>query len=152
MADSLTYPHKSRLGLGRLINAWLGPALFTLLVIGFAGSPEAAAPAWAIALQDWFPWLSDPMMHTLVFAVRKGFHFAGYGLMMILSLRGTAVTWSCPRYAPAFLITLLVAIADEVNQTRLPLRTGAATDVAIDGAGALAAGLSWAAMRRSRAS
>lgn len=152
VTDSPTYPEENRPGPGRLINAWLGPALFTLLVLGFAGAPEAAAPAWAVALQRWFPWLSDSMIHALVLTVRKGFHFCGYGLMMILSLRGTALTWSCPRYPLAFLITVAVAIADEMNQIRLPLRTGAPTDVAIDAAGALVAGVAWAAARRFRAS
>ena len=81
--------------------------------------------------------------------LRKFAHMAEYGLLWLLWWR--ALRWRRPALAVA--ITIAYAISDEVHQSFVAGRHGAASDVAIDALGVGLAGLVvvlWA-RRRARA-
>ena len=84
--------------------------------------------------------------------LRKAGHFLAFGTLALF-LRWGLGPWrsSLKVSVVAFVLTVAYAIGDEVHQTFTPGRTGAALDVAIDGAGALAAVTLWRALERSTA-
>ena len=72
--------------------------------------------------------------------LRKGGHFAGYGILCLLifralrgTLRGTLGLWTALSIAG----TVLVASLDEWHQTFIPSRTGCVRDVVLDTIGAI---------------
>ncbi|HVL31878.1 MAG TPA: VanZ family protein [Solirubrobacteraceae bacterium] len=80
--------------------------------------------------------------------LRKIAHIAVYGVLWIALVRAT--DWRRP--LAATVIALLYAVSDEVHQTFVAGRHGAATDVAFDALGCAIAWLAWllAARRRGR--
>jgi VanZ family protein len=102
--------------------------------------------AWC-ALIFWFssiPDLKSPL--TYDYPLRKLAHLAEYAVLWAFLHR--ALLSEClaarPAGAVAFLMTVLYAVSDEVHQSFVPGRAGAASDVLIDAAGAV---LSWARSR-----
>lgn len=106
-----------------------------LLEILFPGSPEEI-----IALYHGY--------------IRKSAHFAEYAVLAFFAAlafsgsnnRVLRKYWHCA----AFLTVVLVAVADETNQSFNPARTGSAGDVAIDAAGGLTMILLFRAAKRFR--
>ena len=104
--------------------------------------PVAAWCALIFALSS-VPYLSSGLAWD--FPLRKLCHAAEYGVLFALTRR--ALSGSGARPAPAswgaLAFCLLYAAGDEWHQSFVPGRHGAATDVALDMAGALA----WWALR-----
>jgi len=88
------------------------------------------------------PWATPAQLQTVHGLVRKGAHLSEYAILAALWLRALARGRAAPPPAAAwiaFAISLAWAILDEAHQSLVPTRTASATDVAIDGAGALLA-------------
>ena len=96
-----------------------------------------------------FGHINDALWNFGHHCARKAGHFFGYGMVCVTFLRAWLMTlarsaslrdgvWRWQANGLAVLCTVLVASADEVHQTFLPGRTGAATDVVIDTAGGMA--------------
>ena len=88
-----------------------------------------------------FPDITEPSIRVVQFWVRKTAHFTAYGMLGFLAIRAFSRSsyamlrnW---RFAFALLLVSLVATADEINQSFLSSRTGAATDVLLDISGGL---------------
>ena len=82
------------------------------------------------------------MFETIHFTLRKLAHVTAYGILGYLNFRamrgprsGFARSWS----VVAVLLTLVVAVADEWNQSKLPFRSGSGFDVMLDLSGAMIA-------------
>lgn len=88
--------------------------------------------------------------------LRKGSHMAEYALRAVLvqrALAPSAASLAGGRITLAWLVAVLYAVSDEWHQSFVPGRKAAATDVAIDGIGALLGLLGWRlALRRLAAS
>lgn len=142
-----------------LLRAWLGVAAWAALVL-FAGSQDFSADTTSRFIEPVVRWLhpgvTAAQLAAIHFFVRKGAHVVEYGVLALLALqawyRSLRGAWA-PAAAIALALTLAVAVADESRQSKLSSRTGAATDVGLDGAGGLAAiaaaGI-WRHARRSR--
>lgn len=106
--------------------------------------------------------LRDATWEHLHHLLRKSGHFAGYGFLCLMYLRGWLLTFSQRRWSPgswrlrccAFAVasTFAVASLDEWHQTFLPSRTGLFSDVLLDTSGGLVmCGLVWLLLfRRSQ--
>lgn len=77
---------------------------------------------------------------TLEFVLRKGAHTTVYALLALTIVRGLHAHGLSGRAAlsTAFLLAVAYAVSDELHQTTVPTRHGAATDVAIDAIGSTA--------------
>jgi len=89
----------------------------------------------------------------LHFLVRKSAHFTEYAILSALWFRALRVhlssLWRVRWALVGLIVSLSVAILDEVHQSFVPSRTSSARDVALDFCGALFAQiLIWYALRR----
>jgi VanZ family protein len=89
----------------------------------------------------------------LHFLVRKSAHFTEYAILSALWFRALRVhltsLWQVRWALIGLIVSLSVAIADEVHQSFVPSRTSSARDVLLDFCGALFAQvLIWYALRR----
>jgi len=81
-----------------------------------------------------------PLFNLIHFALRKGGHFIGYGVLGLLFFRAlrASVARNAGRLAGwSVLLTAVVASLDEFHQSFIPSRTGSARDVALDTLGAV---------------
>ncbi len=76
------------------------------------------------------------------YPLRKAAHMAEYGVLALLTRRAGASR------ASAFVFSVFYAATDEWHQSFVPGRAGAASDVIIDGLGALTALLAGAILKR----
>lgn len=134
---------------GRFIR--YAPLIFWIGVIFFLSSNLGASSNTSRFIRPlliWlFPDITEPSLWLAHHYVRKAAHFTAYGILGLLSLR--AFTYSTPdrvkewRFPFALLLVALVAMADEINQSFISSRTGAAGDVLLDISGGLFALLSF---------
>lgn len=113
---------------GRLVRAaasrWLPPLLWMAAI--FAVSHQPSLPSAPVALLD-----------TLI---KKSLHAVAYGILAWLWWRALAgVRDSRVRAAVSLAVSALYAVSDEWHQTFVAGRTGRASDVLIDIAGAVVA-------------
>ncbi len=110
--------------IGRWLYAW-GPMLLWMGLIFYLSSRPT------------LPTLPKPLWNTLM---RKGGHFAVYGILAWFSLR--ALSWpECPTTRAAWfalVISVLYAASDELHQGFVPGRHPTFRDLLIDSAGAAA--------------
>lgn len=89
-----------------------------------------------------FPNASEATIQIYHGYVRKCAHFTEYAILSFLAWRAFATTSSAlaGRFAFTFALSLVVltALADELNQSYVPSRTGSIYDSAIDVAGGAA--------------
>jgi len=116
---------------------WLLVIAYAVAMFVFAGKQESGAAVTAQFLAKWLPHLERAEIQHLVFWIRKAGHVAAYGLFTLLSFNALRVTSGLRRRAlpGAVLLAFAVAILDEAYQMRLLHRTGAWSDVLIDGIG-----------------
>lgn len=73
--------------------------------------------------------------------LRKGCHFAGYGVIGLMRLRALRLTFPRIRYISdivlAVIATALIVSSDEFHQTLVPNRIGSSRDVLLDASGAV---------------
>jgi VanZ family protein len=115
---------------------WLLAIGWCLGIYFFTASPVSTGESTGSLLQAVLP-LSPDAAHELNVLIRKGAHFATFGLLGVLLFRAFRGWKGAPIYAWA-LATLYGAI-DEIHQGFVPGRTSLLSDVAIDSGGALAA-------------
>lgn len=116
------------------------------------GWPRAAALAWQWGpLLVWMalifvlshqPKVNIPSAGQWDLLVKKGGHFIGYAFLWLLARRAGFAPW------PAFLLAAAYGASDELHQRGIPGRNGQLADVLIDAAGALAAMVLAARLRR----
>jgi len=127
------------------VRRWLPVALWALLVLGL-GQGAFSADATGSRLLPLLRWigLDETAAAAAHAALRKGAHVAEYAVLGFLAERAGSGA------LVAGAVALAVAATDEALQAQRPERTGAASDVALDAAGA-ALGIAWRARRAGRA-
>jgi VanZ family protein len=128
-----------------VITAWLAVIACIGLVL-WAGSESFSFTSTSRILRPLlmflFPDMTPPEIWKMHVWIRKIAHAAEYAVLALLAFRALWLsfdTFLARLAAGALLLALAVATVDEVRQRFLDLRTGALTDVALDGAGALLA-------------
>lgn len=117
---------------------WIGVIFFLSSNLGAASNTSRIIRPLLIWL---FPDITEPSLAAAHFWVRKTAHFTAYGVLGFLAVRAFRRSsrallrdW---RFVFALLLVSLVAITDEINQSFLASRTGAAQDVLLDISGGL---------------
>jgi VanZ family protein len=88
-----------------------------------------------------FPEISAETEDQLVFVCRKGAHFLEYAVLGILAwlalrtLQPQPRPWNRSDAVKALILVVVYAVTDEMHQSFVPSRQGAAVDVLIDAAG-----------------
>jgi len=142
-----------------MVLAWL-PALGWAGLIWILGTDDFSAIRTSSVLGPLVAWLLpdvDPATRfRIVMGLRKLAHPTVYGVLAGLSWHGAGPTVGAGRVAARAALALvpvaLLASADEWRQTGSRVRTGAASDVLLDMAGALAvvaAATAWTRWRGS---
>jgi VanZ family protein len=90
------------------------------LIFAASSLPAQSIPTWSGVLD---------------FAIKKGGHMLGYGLLAIAMLRGVGRKKSAA-YSMAWVLVVIYAVTDEYHQSFVPGRGASGLDVLIDGAGA----------------
>jgi VanZ family protein len=126
------------------LKVWL-PVVVTIAVIAtestkYFGADQTSGPL-RVAYQYLFGPVDDDSWLAIHHMIRKTGHFIGYGLVGLSLLRAWWLTLPRSSFLQDALLALMgtavVASTDEFHQTLLPNRTGLASDVVIDCAGAL---------------
>jgi VanZ family protein len=125
---------------------WLPPALWTGVIL-LASTDFFSATNSGEWLQTLIPTilgraLSPAQFEVIHFFIRKTAHLIEYailGALLFRAVRDERRGWSVRWSAVAVLVAAVVASTDEWHQTLIPSRTGAASDVLIDVAGATVA-------------
>lgn len=117
---------------------WIG---VIFLLSGSLGAASNTSLIIRPALLWLFPDITEPSIRAVQFWVRKTAHFTAYGMLGFLAvrafIRSSRAMLRNRRFAFALLLVSLVATADEINQSFLSSRTGAATDALLDISGGL---------------
>ena len=122
----------------RTVRVWVPVVLWVAFIWGL-GSDVFSHPETSRILRPLIQWLIPDItaaeLHRALFLVRKLAHATEYALLAIITLRAVLLS-SRVRLARALAIVLalgaLLAAADEVRQTRSPVRTGSGWDVLLD--------------------
>jgi VanZ family protein len=118
---------------------WIGLVFF--LSTGQGAASETSRIIRPI-LEFLFPLASEETLRTYHGYIRKTAHFAEYAVMAFFAVRAFSLSSVVRlRTRPllwAFVLVLLVAAADELNQSFLASRTGSFWDVLLDAAGGAA--------------
>ena len=152
-------PHQAPQPLARLKNVlwyWLPAVAWMAMVLGASTDTFSAKNTGEIlhAVLAWIFGRMDAATFGLVhFLVRKSAHFTEYAILSALWFRALRVhltsLWRVRWALIGLIVSLLVAILDEVHQSFVPSRTRDARDVLLDFCGALFAQiLIWYALRR----
>ena len=127
------------------LTRWLPPVVWMALILWFSTDVGSAVHtgAWLRPLlRTLAPWATPAQIETIHGLIRKGGHVTEYAILAGLWLRALG-PWRAVRPAGAALIAFAISLAwatlDETYQSFFPSRTSSATDVVIDGAGALLA-------------
>ena len=99
------------------LRRWVPLVAWMALIFYFSHQPKGSIPSYG----SW-----DVL-------VKKGGHFAAYGLLALLARRAGL------RSPAALVLAVVYAVSDEVHQLYIPGRNGQFLDVLIDGAGAATA-------------
>jgi VanZ family protein len=126
----------------RVATAWLLVALWAALV-WWLGSEQFSAGStsrYLLPLINWlFPDLPPQQRFALLMTIRKLAHPSVYAVLAALAFRAALVS-GVSGLARGAAIALAIAVSlaglDELRQSRTRVRTGAASDVLLDAAGA----------------
>lgn len=125
---------------------WLPPLLWSAVIL-LASSDLFSAPHTGSLLETLLTSLglrlSPQTLAWVHMAIRKAGHLTVYGILGALYFRamraGRSPEWQRRWAVTAVVLATVIAVLDEWHQTYVPSRTGSATDVLIDAAGAIAA-------------
>ena len=138
----------------RVARAWLWVALWASLV-WWLGSDSFGAPMTSRYLGPLIEWLwpsgSPAQRFAVLMAIRKLAHPSVYAVLAGLAFRAallSGVSGLARGAAVALAMAVSIAGLDELRQTKTHTRTGAASDVALDAAGATAALAALGVLRR----
>lgn len=112
---------------------WLAVAGWTAVILLASSDAFSARESGGMLAWLFGDLLSPAAFASLHFALRKLAHLVAYGILGALAFRASL------RVDVALLIAVAVAVIDEVNQSRIPTRTGSGWDVALDLVGAMLA-------------
>jgi VanZ family protein len=136
--------------------SWLPPLAWMAAILAMSsdvGSAELTGSILRPLVAAVLPGASPMQVDAIHFGLRKAGHLAAYGLLALLWLRPLLRAGLPSRgWAAAAAAALAVAWAavDEAHQATLASRTGTASDVLVDGVGAVvAAGVAGAGWRRA---
>jgi hypothetical protein len=121
---------------------WLPLAIWLGVIVLESTSMASAANTGMIlrTLLQWLPrQLGTGCFDLIHFALRKGGHFLGYGILGLLFFRALHATLRAGvgrMAAYSVGLTLVVASLDEFHQSFIPSRTGCVRDVLLDTVGA----------------
>jgi VanZ family protein len=138
----------------RVASAWLLFALWASFVwwLGTDQFGAATTSRYLGPLLDWlFPHLAPAQRFALLMSIRKFAHPCVYAVLAGLAFRAALLSGvSGLARGAAIALALAVSLAglDEVRQSRSNARTGAASDVGLDAAGASAALAALSYLRR----
>jgi VanZ family protein len=136
-------------------GAWTAAVLWTVLVLAASGEAFSAANTrgWVYEIWSWLG-VSHAEVAPFLLWTRKAAHVVEYAILGALALRALhGARLGIPSASLcALLWALTVALGDETTQAQLPSRTGSATDVALDVAGAAVAIALTARVLRARKS
>jgi len=141
----------------RVARAWLLVALWAALVwwLGSESFSAATTSRYLGPLIDWlWPSSTTAQRFALLMTVRKLAHPSVYAVFAALAFRAallSGVSGLARGAAVALAMAVAIAGLDELRQSQTSTRTGAASDVALDAAGASVALAALAALRRRRA-
>jgi VanZ family protein len=135
---------------------WLPAVAWMAMVLAASSDPFSARNTGEIlyAVLAWsFGQVDAATFGLLHFLVRKSAHFTAYAILSALWFRalrvGLPTLWQIRWALIGLIISLSVAILDELHQSWVPSRTSSARDVLLDFCGALFAQiLIWYALRR----
>jgi VanZ family protein len=126
-----------------LLGRYAPPIVWMAAIASFSGDTLAAeeTASWVIpVLAALLPGASPPTLHTLHAALRKLGHVVEYGILGALWLRALAPGRPLRRAAlGAIGLAAAYAVVDEARQSLTESRSGALTDVALDGVSAFLA-------------
>jgi VanZ family protein len=129
----------------RFLKYWL-PLLVWLGVIFLDSTDLMSAAHTSRFIAPFLRWLKpDISLETLAsihFIIRKGAHLGEYAILALLLLHALTSMTNLKRsarilYGSVWVACVLVAATDEFHQTFVMSRGASATDVMIDGAGAI---------------
>ena len=122
-----------------------GPLVFWTGLILFASTQSFSAGNTSRIIRPlllWlFPDISETQLINIHFFTRKAAHFIEYAILAFFAYRAFVTSirdflrehW----FATSLILVAVVAAIDELNQSRIPARTGSPYDSAIDIAGGL---------------
>jgi VanZ family protein len=156
VSDARTLPH-TEVPPARVASAWLLVVLWTALV-WWLGSEQFGASTtsrYLGPLIDWlFPGISPQLRFSVLMTIRKLAHPSVYAVLAGLAFRAallSGVSGLLRGAAVALGLAVSLAGLDEYRQSHTHARTGAASDVVLDAAGAsVALGALSLARRRMR--
>ncbi|HYN15399.1 MAG TPA: VanZ family protein [Terriglobales bacterium] len=151
--------HETTQPLSRLKNVlwyWVPAVAWMAMVLGASSDPFSAKNTGEIlhAVLAWiFGQMNAATFGLVHFLVRKSAHFTEYAILSALWFRAIRVhlssLWRVRWALVGLVISLSVAILDELHQSFVPSRTGSTHDVLLDFCGAFFAQLLiWYALRR----
>jgi len=135
---------------------WLPAVAWMAMVLAASSDPFSAKKTGEVlrAVLAWIFGQIDAVTFGLVhFLIRKSAHFTEYAILSALWFRALRVhlnsLWRVRWALIGLIISLSVAIIDELHQSFVPSRTGSVHDVLLDFCGAMFAQLLiWYALRR----
>lgn len=140
----------------RIFAAWFAALAWAGFVWGLGSDPFSMSETSRILgpLLDWIaPGLDSATRARALAGLRKLAHVFEYGVLALLAGRAIALALRARmRWIAAAALALVagLAAADEGRQARSAVRTGAASDVALDVAGGALAIAAWLALKRAR--
>jgi VanZ family protein len=127
------------------LATWLPPIAWTVLVLSLSSGTFSADNTGGVfaPLLGWLlPWVSPATIEVIHGLVRKAAHVTEYAVLAALWLRAFSRSGVVRPPSAAWLaliVSVAVAMADEIHQATVPSRTGSARDVVIDTLGAVVA-------------
>lgn len=130
------------MSLRHLARYWLPALTWAAILLAASGERFSSSETGGIisSLLSLIGGSVNAVTFTVInFVIRKAGHVLAYGLLGVLflrAIRGPLTGWTIPWSATALVLTLAVASIDEWHQSTTLTRTGSASDVALDLAGA----------------
>ena len=123
-----------------VLGYWLPAAAWSAVLLLMSGS--AGSSSLSERILHWIFPMTGPAFDVIHYIARKSVHVMAYALLGALhfrALRGRNRGWQLRWSIGAVALAILIAALDEWHQSQVPGRTGMASDVVIDGAGAVLA-------------
>ncbi len=141
-------------------RVWLvayAPLVFWTGVIFYLSSPQASAAETSRFIKPliefFFPSASPDAFQTVHLLIRKAAHFSVYATLAFFAMRAFGRSGiSRYRSLVSLVLVIVIATADEINQSFEPERTAASTDVMLDVFGGIMMILTFLAVSRRKRS
>jgi len=141
----MEHSRANKLSRAARLKYWIPAVIAAALISIFSThyfTPEETGRVIVPLLRWFLPSASPNFIRHLHFGIRKLAHVVEFGVFSITvfrALRGPRAGWRLDWALLTLLIAVSYAVLDEFHQTYVPLRHASATDIAIDGLGAILA-------------